>query len=58
MLTRARKHLVLLGDPRVLEDSRLDDGSPSHHARLLQYLREQGNWMEDPEKLLDVEGQR
>jgi len=52
MLTRARKHLVLLGDPRVLEDSRLEDGSPSHHARLLQYLREQGGWMKDPEKLL------
>ena len=52
MLTRARKHLVLLGDPRVLEDSRLDDGGPSHHARLLQYLREQGAWIEDPEKLL------
>ena len=52
MLTRARKHLVLLGDPRVLEDSRLEDGSPSHHARLLQYLREQRSWLEEPEQLL------
>lgn len=52
MLTRARQHLVLLGDPRVLEASRLDDGSPSHHAHLLQFLREQGAWMENPKKLL------
>jgi DNA replication ATP-dependent helicase Dna2 len=52
MLTRARQHLVLLGDPHVLEDSRLDDGSPSHHAHLLQYLREQGAWMEEPDQLL------
>jgi DNA replication ATP-dependent helicase Dna2 len=52
MLTRARKHLVLLGDPHVLEDSRLDDGSPSHHAHLLQYLREQGDWMEEPDQSL------
>jgi len=52
LLTRARKHLVLLGDPRVLEDSCLEDGSPSHHARLLQYLREQGSWLEDPGALL------
>ncbi|MGB9667209.1 MAG: DEAD/DEAH box helicase, partial [Candidatus Cryosericum sp.] len=52
LLTRARKHLVLLGDPRALEDSCLEDGSPSHHARLLQYLREQGAWLEHPEHLL------
>ncbi|MEN6387684.1 MAG: ATP-binding protein [Candidatus Cryosericum sp.] len=47
LLTRARKHLVLLGDPHVLEGSRLEDGSPSHHARLLQYLHDQGAWLED-----------
>ena len=56
MLTRARAHLVLLGDPRVLEAYRLEDGSASHHAHLLQYLHEQGAWMEDPEKLLGVSG--
>lgn len=52
LLTRARKHLVLLGDPRVLEDSCLEGGSPSHHARLLQYLRGRGAWLEHPEYLL------
>jgi len=40
---------------QVLEDSRLDDGSPSHHAHLLRYLRERGDWMEEPERLLDAE---
>lgn len=55
MLTRARQHLVLLGDPRILEGSLLDNGSPSHHARLLQYLRAQGAWMEEPGKLLDAD---
>jgi hypothetical protein len=43
---------VLLGDPHVLEDARLEDGSPSHYAHLLQYLREQGAWMEEPDQLL------
>jgi len=47
MLTRARSHLILLGDPSVLESSTLSDGSPSHHARLLDSLRSRGSWVSD-----------
>ncbi len=54
MLTRARRHLVLLGDPQVLAGSCLPDGHPSHYALLLQELQEQNAWMEDPARLLGV----
>ena len=49
MLTRARQHLILLGDPQALMSACLPDGSASHYALLLQELRERGDWMEEPD---------
>lgn len=54
MLTRARRHLVLLGDPRVLSASPLPDGSVSFYPALLQKLQEQSDWLDDPVAVLGV----
>jgi DNA replication ATP-dependent helicase Dna2 len=46
MLTRAREQLILLGDPNVLLNSSLPDGSPASHAVLVQELLQTGAWVD------------
>lgn len=46
MLTRARQQLILLGDPNVLLNSALQDGSPASHALLVRQLQQAGAWLE------------
>jgi len=46
MLTRARQQLILLGDPNVLLNSSLPDGSPASHALLVRELQQAGAWLE------------
>jgi DNA replication ATP-dependent helicase Dna2 len=46
MLTRARQQLILLGDPDVLLNGTLPDGTPSHQAVLVRELQQAGAWVE------------